>query len=88
MKKKEWWLILIWGFLIYHMSRDLMQILGWKWWYTEIGHEVGVKYSEKFWSIFGLGYGMWTEWVAVGVEVLLIAILGRKLGILKKRIVS
>lgn len=87
MKKKLWILGMIDVFLIYHMSRDLMQIWGWKWWYTEIGHELGVAASEKFWSIFQLSYGIWTEWVAVGMELILIVLITRKIVKLNKRIV-
>jgi len=87
MKKKLWILGMIDLFLIYHMSRDLMQIWGWKWWYTEIGHEFGVAASERFWSVLGLSYSMWTEWVAVGLEIVLISLITKRILVLNKGIV-
>ena len=58
--------------LVLHGIRDLMQALGINFFYTQIGHDQGIKWSNAFWGVWGIKYERWSEWLMVVVETLLI----------------
>lgn len=59
-------------FLIGHTIRDLMQVFGFNNFFTNIFHESGVKLSNVFWGIWGLSYEIWSEWLLISIEIVLI----------------
>jgi len=58
--------------IAFHCLRDLMQLLGISCFITKIGHNFGIKWSDKFWNLWGLHYGLWSEYLAVAIEVVLL----------------
>ena len=59
-------------FLIFHVVRDFMQLLGFHNLFTEIAHVKGINNSNKILGLVGLSYKRWTEIPMILFELIII----------------
>ncbi|MBU4390367.1 hypothetical protein KKC08_00390 [Patescibacteria group bacterium] len=69
--------------LSFHLTRDLLQVFGAKIWLTELWHETWIKASNNLLGLIHLSYGKWAEWPMIGIEAVLVWVLGKRRKTLK-----
>jgi hypothetical protein len=55
-----------------HFCRDVLQVFGFDFWLTEIGHEFGLHVSNIILSSINLTYSKWSELPLIIMELILI----------------
>ena len=73
---------------IFHSIRDILQLFGIEFWFTNIFHQLGIKITDIALGFFNLSYNKWIDVLFLILEFLTIGYILKRKRILKLKLIG